>query len=104
MATVGEALTLMIVVIVFVPEQPAALAPIIEYVVVAVGLTLKLVPVAPLFTKVQVVAPLGVIKLLLPEQILALETLPIATVGDALTDTLVIAVFVQPLVEVPVTV
>ena len=46
-ATVGVVLTVMVVVIVFVPGQLEALVPIIEYVVVPVGLTVKLVPVAP---------------------------------------------------------
>jgi hypothetical protein len=42
----------MVVVIVLVLGQLDVLIPIIEYVVVAVGLTLKLVPVAPEFNNV----------------------------------------------------
>ena len=50
-ANVGVALTLIIVVAVFVLAQPPP-NPTIEYVVVLDGLTLKLVPVAPVFNKV----------------------------------------------------
>ena len=49
---VGDVLTAMVVVIVFVLTQLAVLSPTIEYVVVPVGLTLKLVPVAPVFNNV----------------------------------------------------
>jgi hypothetical protein len=93
-ATVGDVFTVMVVEIVFVLAQLEALAPTIEYVVVPVGLTLKLVPVAPVFNNVYVEAPLGVIKLLLPEQITGLETLEIATVGVVLTVIVVVIVFV----------
>ena len=51
-ATVGVVLTFMVVVIVFVLPQPAELTPLTEYVVVLVGFTVKLVPVAPVFIKV----------------------------------------------------
>ena len=52
-ASVGEAFTLIKVCTVFVPGQFAALKPIIEYVVFAIGFTLKLVGlVAPVFTNV----------------------------------------------------
>ena len=44
--------TLIVVVIVFELGQPPALTPITEYVVVLVGFTVKLVPVAPEFIKV----------------------------------------------------
>jgi hypothetical protein len=54
-------------------------------VVVAVGFTVKLVPVAPVFNNVYVDAPLGVITELLPEHRVGLETAEIATVGAALT-------------------
>jgi hypothetical protein len=63
-------------------------------VVVLVGLTLKLVPVAPEFSNVYVEAPLGVIKLLFPEQITGLDTLDIATVGAVFTVIVVVIVFV----------
>ena len=43
---------MIVVVIVFVLGQPEALTPLIEYVVVLVGLTVKLVPVAPVFNNV----------------------------------------------------
>ncbi len=62
--------------------------------VVLVGLTLKLIPVAPVFNNVYVDAPLGVIKLLFPEQITGLDTLEIATVGVVLTVIVVAIVFV----------
>ena len=50
-ATVGVVFTVIVVVIVFVLEQEDAL-PIMEYVVVPVGLNVKLVPVAPEFVNV----------------------------------------------------
>jgi hypothetical protein len=62
--------------------------------VVPVGLTLKLVPVAPVFKRVYVEAPLGVITLLFPEQITGLETLEIATVGVVFTVIVVVIVLV----------
>jgi hypothetical protein len=69
-----------------------------------VGLTVKLVPVAPVFNNVYVVAPLGVITDVLPEHIVELDILDIATVGVVFTETLATAVFVQPLADVPVNV
>lgn len=84
--SVGVVFTVIVVVIVLVLVHPLE-APTIEYVVVPVGLTLKLVPVAPEFNNVYVLAPLGVIKLLLLEQITGLDTLEIATVGAAFTVT-----------------
>ena len=52
-AKVGEAFTLIKVCTVFVPGQFAELKPIIEYVVLEFGFTLKLVElVAPVFTNV----------------------------------------------------
>ena len=78
--TVGVVFTLIVAVMVFVLVQPP-LDPIIEYVVVLDGVTLKLVPVAPVFNNVYVVAPLGVISAELLEHILEFETLEIPTVG-----------------------
>jgi hypothetical protein len=92
-ATVGVVFTVMVVVIVLVLGQLDALVPIIEYVVVPVGLTLKLVPVAPEFNNVYVDAPLGVITLLFPEQITGLDTLEIATVGAVFTLITAVIVF-----------
>jgi hypothetical protein len=92
-ATVGVVFTVIVVVIVLVLGQLDALVPIIEYVVVPVGLTLKLVPVAPEFNNVYVDAPLGVITLLFPEQITGLDTLEIATVGAVFTLITAVIVF-----------
>ena len=74
--------------------------------VVLVGLTVKLLPVVPVFNKVQVAAPVGeavgVITVELPEQIVGLDTEEMAIVGVAFTVTVADFDEVQPL-RVPVT-
>ena len=97
--TVGNKLTVIIVVAVLV--QPAALVPVTVYVAVAVGI--KLTPLVTPPLQVYVVAPPPFNETAEPAQTddaVAVEV----TVGNKLTVIVVVAVFVQPAVLVPVTV
>ena len=69
--------------------HPAALLPVTVYTVVDDGFTIALVVIlAPVFTNVYVLAPLGVTVAVFPRQILALLALK-ATVGVVLTVTVI---------------
>ena len=86
-AIVGEARTV-IVVVKFVVEElthPKLLVPLIVYTVVAVGLTVKLVPIIEPGIRVYEVAPLGVMTELFPKQIVFELTEPNPIVGVART-------------------
>ena len=97
---VGMGLTITSIVAVLL--QPAPDDPVTVYVVVVDGLTLILVPEAPVL-QLYVVAPFPVKVELLPKQIL-LGVAVILTVGTEETVTVTEAVFVQPAALVPVTV
>jgi len=97
--TVGEGFTVMTRVAVLV--QPFAAVPVTTYVVVVVGETVTVVPVNDPGIQLYVVAPVPVIVVLLPEQIVA-PVVVVATVGVGITVMTRVAVPVHP-AEVPVT-
>jgi hypothetical protein len=90
--TVGEGLT--VIVRVAVPVQLPDV-PVTVYVVVVVGETVTVVPVKFPGIHVYVVAPVAVIVVLLPEQIVA-PLVVVATVGDGVTVINRVVVDVQP--------
>ena len=97
---VGIGLTVTVIVAVFV--HPAAEVPVTVYVVVDAGVTVA--DAVEIFPGIQlyVEAPLAVSVVEDPAQI---EFVPVAvTVGSAFTVTVIVAVFVHPAAEVPVTV
>ena len=96
--TVGNALTVTLPTAVFV--QPVDEMPVTVYEVFVVGLTEIVDVVAPVFQE-YVDAPLAVNTAEFPAQVV--EDVE-ATIGNALTVTLPTAVFLQPVVAVPVTV
>ena len=99
--TVGVGLTVMVRVAVFV--QPFAPVPVTVYVVVVVGETVTVVPVSAPGFHVYEVAPLPVSVVLLPEQIVVVADVAV-TVGAGFTVIVRVAVLLQPLALVPVTV
>ena len=98
--TVGEGFT--VITRVAVPVQPAVV-PVTVYVVVIAGETVTEVPVNDPGIQLYVVAPLAVIVVELPEQIVVLVAV-VVTVGLGVTLTVTVCVLVQPLTAVPVTV
>jgi len=85
-----------------VPVHPAVLVPVTVYVVVALGVTVMLAVLPPVF-QLYVFAPLAVNTDISPLHIA--DVLAVAvTVGNGLTVTLTVAVPVHPAVLVPVTV
>ena len=108
--TVGVVFTTIVRVTVFALIHPAELVPLIVYVVLVVGDTVKLVPVKAPGFNVYVLAPVGeavgVITVLLPEHIVGLLTDKIETVGVVLTVIEVVAEFAltHPAALVPVNV
>jgi hypothetical protein len=99
--TFGAALTVIVCVVVFV--QPFVAVPITVYVVVVNGETVIVAP--DKFPGIQLYedAPLAVIEVLFPAQIVP-DVVVVVTVGIGFTDIVLIAVFVQPFIPVPVTV
>ena len=99
--TVGRAFTVTVTVAVFV--QPLAAVPVTVYVVVATGVTVLVAPVPNPWLHSYVLAPEAVITLDSPAQIVA-GAADAETKGKAFTVTVIVAVFVQLLAAVPVTV
>ena len=97
--TVGEGFTVMTRVAVLV--QPLAAVPVTTYVVVVVGETVTVVPVSDPGIQLYVDAPVPVIVVLLPEQMVVPEVV-VPTVGVGITVMTRVAVPVHPN-EVPVT-
>jgi hypothetical protein len=99
---VGAAFTITVFVAVF--EQPLALVPVTVYVTVVVGDALTVAPVvaeSPVFgAHVYVTPPVAVNEVELPEHIVT--PAPAEIVGNAFTDTILVAVLEQPLASVPV--
>ena len=102
---VGIGLTVIVTVPVF--TQPAALVPVIVYIVVLVALHVTVVPVVALSPaegdQVYVAAPEAVIAVELPRQMDGLTAVPVTT-GKGLTVIVTMTVFEQPAADVPVTV
>jgi hypothetical protein len=97
--TLGAAFTIMVVL--DVTEQPLALVPVTEYVVVTDGLTVMLAEIAPVFHK-KLVAPVTVNVVDAPAQI-ELEEAEILIDGTAFTTIVFDTLAEQPLLFVPVT-
>ena len=106
--TVGVVFTTIVLVTVFALTHPATLVPLIVYVVVELGETVKLVPVkAPgfnVYTLAPVGVAVGVMTVELFEQIVGLLTDKIETVGVVLTVIVVVAelALTHPAALVPV--
>jgi hypothetical protein len=99
--TVGRGLTVIVLVAIFV--QPVALVPVTVYVVVAVGDTVTDDPDKLPGFQVYVAAPFAVSVVVPPEQIVLNDAL-LLTEGRGLTVIVLVAIFVQPVALVPVTV
>lgn len=97
--TVGSVLT--VIVRRAVAVQPLAAVPVTVYVVVVVGETVTVVPLKLPGCHVYVEAPVPVIEVDVPEQIVALVTV-VFTVGEVFTVIMRNAVPLQPLAAVPV--
>ena len=99
-ATVGDGLTVIICVVV--PVHPFVV-PVTVYVVIVVGETVTVAPDKLPGIQLYVVAPLAVIIVEVPLQIVAAVVVTV-TVGEGVTVMVLVAVFVQPFAAVPVTV
>jgi len=98
--TVGKAFTVTLTVAVFV--QPLTAVTVTVYAVVMGGITVLLAPVPNPWLQAYVLAPEAVNTLDSPSQIMT-GTATADTMGKACTVTVTVAVFVQPLAAVPVT-
>jgi hypothetical protein len=94
----GTTVTLTVAVFV----QPAAVEPVTVYVELLLGCTVQLLVLGPP-DQLYVAAPLPLTTEVFPKQILVAEAVAL-TVGSSLPVTSMLAVFVQPLPSVPVTV
>jgi len=86
-----------------VPEHPAVVVPVTEYVVVVLGVTVLLAPLPNPPDQLYVLAPLAVITEVCPLHIAAGLAVAV-TDGNGFTVTLTVAVPVHPAAVVPVTV
>ena len=94
----------MIVLVAVLVQPVAVVVPVTVYVVVVAGVTVTVVPLNPPGFQVYVLAPVPVILVDDPAQIVAFVTV-VPTVGNGFTVIILVAVFVQPVaVVVPVTV